>query len=98
MKSFRAKSLSSGEELEERLGRAAIAGSQPRGGLPRHEASNETHASMTDPDARLFRKGDGQESRLSYLGHALMKNRSGPVVAAEATLATGPRNARRRSV
>jgi transposase len=51
--------------------------------------SNETHASTTDKDARLFRKGDGQESRLSYLGHALMENRSGLVVAAEATLATG---------
>jgi IS5 family transposase len=51
--------------------------------------SNETHASTTDPDARLFRKGDGQESRLSYLGHALMENRRGLVVAADATLATG---------
>jgi transposase len=51
--------------------------------------SNETHASTTDPDARLFRKGDGQESRLAYLGHALMENRNGLVVAAEATLATG---------
>jgi IS5 family transposase len=51
--------------------------------------SNETHASTTDPDARLFRKGDGQESRLAYLGHALMENRNGLVVGAEATLATG---------
>ena len=51
--------------------------------------SNETHISTTDKDARLFRKGDGQESRLSYLGHALMENRNGLVVAAEATLATG---------
>ena len=51
--------------------------------------SNETHASTTDKDARLFKKGDGQESRLSYLGHALMENRNGLVVAAEATLATG---------
>jgi hypothetical protein len=42
-----------------------------------------------DPDARLFQKGDGQESRLSYLGHALMENRNGLVAAAEATLATG---------
>ena len=42
--------------------------------------SNETHASTTDKDARLFRKGDGQESRLSYLGHALMENRNGLVV------------------
>jgi len=51
--------------------------------------SNETHASTTDEDARLFKKGDGQESRLAYLGHALMENRNGLVVAAEATLATG---------
>ena len=51
--------------------------------------SNETHASTTDKDARLFRKGDGQESRLCYLGHVLMENRNGLVAAAEATLATG---------
>ena len=51
--------------------------------------SNETHASTTDKDARLFRKGDGQESRLAYLGHTLMENRNGLMVAAEATLATG---------
>lgn len=51
--------------------------------------SNRTHASTTDKDARLYRKGDGQESRLAYLGHALMENRNGLVVGAEATLATG---------
>ena len=50
--------------------------------------SNVTHASTTDKDARLFRKGEGQESRLCYLGHALMENRNGLIVAAEATLAT----------
>jgi transposase len=51
--------------------------------------SNATHASTTDKDARLFRKGAGQESRLAYLGHVLMENRNGLVAAAEATLATG---------
>ena len=51
--------------------------------------SNETYASTTDKEARLYRKGDGQESRLGYLGHALMENCNGLVVAAEATLATG---------
>ncbi len=51
--------------------------------------SNETHASTTDKDARLNCKGAGQESRLGYLGHALMENRNGLAVAAEATLATG---------
>lgn len=51
--------------------------------------SNETHASTTDPDARLFRKADGQASRLCYLGHALMENRNGLIVDAALTHATG---------
>ena len=51
--------------------------------------SNATHASTTDKDARLFRKGAGQESRLAYLGHVLMENCNGLATAAEATLATG---------
>jgi hypothetical protein len=55
----------------------------------RQKRSNETHASTTDPDARLYRKSEGQESRLAYLGHALMENRNGLAVGAEATLATG---------
>jgi len=55
----------------------------------RDKRSNETHASTTDPDARLFRKANGQESKLSYLGHALMENRNGLIVDAQATHATG---------
>ena len=51
--------------------------------------SNETHASTTDPDAKLYRKGNGQESRLCYMGHVLMENRNGLAVAAEVTRATG---------
>jgi transposase len=51
--------------------------------------SNETHASTTDPDARLFRKGNGQSSRMAYLGHVLMENRNGLVVGATLTHATG---------
>src|SRR3954463_1819410 len=42
--------------------------------------SNETHASTTDPDARLFRKAAGQSSRLCHMGHVRMENRSGLVV------------------
>ena len=38
---------------------------------------NETHASKTDPDARLARKSDGQSSILAYAGHVLMENRNG---------------------
>jgi transposase len=51
--------------------------------------SNETHASTTDPDARLFRKANGQESRLAYLGHALMENKNALIVDAQVTHATG---------
>jgi transposase len=51
--------------------------------------SNATHQSMTDPDARLFRKGNGREAKLCYMGHVLMENRHGLVVRAQATTATG---------
>lgn len=51
--------------------------------------SNETHRSTTDPEARLYRKGDGQPARLCYMGHALMENRHGLAVGGGATLATG---------
>src|SRR5215470_6480086 len=49
----------------------------------------ETHASTTDPDARLYRKGPGQPAKLAYLGHVLMENRHALVVDTELTLATG---------
>ncbi len=55
----------------------------------KEKRSNETHASTTDPDARLYRKADGQESRLCFMGHALMENRNGLVVDASLTHATG---------
>ncbi len=51
--------------------------------------SNETHASKTDPDARLARKSDGQSSILAYAGHVLMENRSGLVSQVCLTHATG---------
>jgi transposase len=42
--------------------------------------SNETHESKTDPEAKLARKGNGQEAKLAYSGHALMENRNGLLV------------------
>jgi len=51
--------------------------------------SNETHASLTDPDARLYRKGEGKEAKLCYMGHALMENRNGLVVEACLSRADG---------
>ena len=50
---------------------------------------NDTHASTTDSDARLFRKGPGKEARLVFMGHAVMENRNGLVVGAVATRASG---------
>ena len=53
------------------------------------ERKNDTHASKTDPDARLYRKSNNAESRLAYLGHLLMENRHGLIVDAQATEADG---------
>jgi len=50
---------------------------------------NDTHASTTDPDARLYRKSAGQGARLCYMGHLLMENRNGLIVDTETTPATG---------
>lgn len=51
--------------------------------------SNETHASTTDPEARLYRKSNGTESKLCYAGHVLMDNRHGLAVDVRLTQATG---------
>jgi transposase len=51
--------------------------------------SNQTHASTTDSDARLYKKSYGKESKLSYLGHALVENRNGLIAAAMVTHADG---------
>ena len=71
-------------------------GEPPVGGGRNREAdfhgqkrTNETHASTTDPEARLYRKGPGKEAKLSFMGHALMENRNGLVVDACLTEANG---------
>lgn len=51
--------------------------------------SNETHVSTTDPEARLYRKGSGKEARLCFMGHGLMENRFGLLVATCLTPADG---------
>jgi transposase len=51
--------------------------------------SNSTHASTTDPEARLFRKGRGHEAKLYHQGHVLMENRHGLVVDGMVTPPTG---------
>lgn len=50
---------------------------------------NDTHASTTDPDAKLYRKSHNAEARLAYLGHVLIENRHGLIMDAMATTADG---------
>jgi hypothetical protein len=50
---------------------------------------NDTHASTSDPDSRLYRKATGREAKLCYMGHATMKNRHGLAVAGMVTHANG---------
>jgi transposase len=71
-------------------------GTPPTGGAKNPEVdfhgekrSNATHASTTDPEARLAKKGAGKEAKLSFLGHVLMENRNGLVADLALTLATG---------
>lgn len=53
------------------------------------QRKNDTHASTTDPESRLYRKATGREAKLSYMGHATMENRHGLAVAGEVTHANG---------
>src|SRR5262245_29206919 len=80
MKSFRPKDGSGNPPDDGRNGEQNFRG---------EKRSNETHESTTDPDARLYRKSDGRESRLCYMGHAIMENRNGLAICGEVTHATG---------
>jgi transposase len=80
MKSFRPKDGS---------GEPSAPGRNGERNFHNEKRSNETHSSTTDPDARLYRKADGHESRLCFMGHVLMENRNGLAVDAALTRATG---------
>ena len=80
MKSFRPKDGS---------GEPPAAGRNGERDFHGEKRSNETHASTTDPDARLYKKSPGSAARLCHMGHVVMENRNGLVVAAEMTPATG---------
>ena len=79
MKSFRPKG-SGGDSGPGRNGERDFHG---------EKRSNESHESTTDPEARLYRKGNGRESKLCFMGHALMENRNGLAVGGGVTLASG---------
>src|SRR6059058_2276670 len=80
MKSFRPKDVSGEPPAPGRNGERDFHGER---------RSNETHASTTDPDAKLFRKAAGQAAKLCHMGHVLMENRNGLVVDTTTTTATG---------
>ncbi|MCL8482975.1 IS5 family transposase [Bradyrhizobium denitrificans] len=55
----------------------------------KEKRSNDTHQSTTDPEARLYKKGDGQPAKLCYMAHTLMENRNGLAVLGGVSQATG---------
>jgi len=81
---------------------ASLKSFQPRDGAPPSgegrnpevdfkgkQRTNDTHASTTDPEAKLMRHGLGKEAKLCWMGHVLTENRSGLVVATCLTQASG---------
>jgi len=81
---------------------ASIKSFQPKDGGPKppvgrnqernfhdQKLKNATHESLTDPDARLYKKSQGKEAKMSYLGHALMENRNGLIIDGMITHASG---------
>jgi len=71
-------------------------GREPKGGgrnlvvdFRGEQRKNDSHASTTDPEARLARKGPGKEAKLCFAGHVLMENRNGLAVGVLVTEATG---------
>jgi Transposase DDE domain len=80
MKSFRPKDGSGEPPAPGRNGERDFHGEWRR---------NDTHASTSDPEARLFRKGKGKEAKLCFMGHLLMENRHGLIVDGRLGEATG---------
>ena len=82
LKSFRPKGTGGGDP-------PASGGRNAEADFRGDKRSNETHASTSDPDAMLYRKGSGMEARLCFIGHALMENRHGLFVDTRLTRVSG---------
>jgi transposase len=80
-KSFKKKGSSSGDSTDDP--------GNPTVDFKDEKRSNKTHQSTTDPEARLYKKAKGKESKLCYLGHVMMENRNGLAVNARVTKASG---------
>jgi transposase len=79
-KSFKPKDESNKDGGNDSNGNGDFRGQQRR---------NDTHQSTTDPEAKLYRKSNGQESRLAFLGHVMMDNRHGIAIDTMLTEANG---------
>lgn len=84
MKSIRPNSPEDNTDEPPRSG-----GRNPDASFHGQKRSNATHASSTDPQARLYKKGAGKEAKLCFMGHGLMENRHGLLVDACLTHADG---------
>ena len=78
LKSFKPKTEAAA--VREPQSRRRSRSSNPTVDFRGQKRRNDTHQSRTDPEARLMRKGDGKEAKLSFSAHALMENRNGMLV------------------
>jgi transposase len=85
-KSFRPKDESKDDQPKDGNG---FKPSNPDVDFHGEKRTNETHASTTDPEAKLYRKSKGQEAKLAHMGHVLSENRNGLILAITATEANG---------
>jgi transposase len=85
LKSFRPKDGNEPKDSRE----PKRGGRNPEVDFRGEERKNDSHASTTDPEARLARKGPGKEAKLCFAGHVLMENRNGLAVGVLVTEATG---------
>ena len=92
MKSFKPKGTGGGDDGGDDGGSRNVAVD-----FKGEKRSNATHASTTDPDAMLYRKGPGMEARLCFIGHGLMENRSGLIVGTRLTRVSAAPNGWPRS-
>ncbi len=86
LKSFRAKDANKDNDKDDGNG---FNPRNPDIDFHGEKRSNETHASTTDPESRLMRKGSGKEAKLSFCGNATIENRNGIVVECQVVAATG---------
>jgi transposase len=89
LKSFKPRNAGEDDRADAAANDGASKGRNAERDFHAEKLSNDTHASTTDRDARLFRKGRGKEAKLCHMGHLLMENRHGLIVDATLTAASG---------